>query len=138
MAVVNQVEKKIRMDQWDIVKFQLTVHCYVKRIKVSDHDLSCLTLLGIVGEQTIESLCKLVVSNEIFSSLQSARNVLSKAEKVGLVSRSPINKRKVVLNPSLNIQTSGNILLNLKVVRVEPTALVEGTYESQESERATA
>jgi len=138
MAVVNQVEKKIRMDQWDIVKFQLTVHCYVKRIKVSDHDLSCLTLLGIVGEQTIESLCKLVVSNEIFSSLQSARNVLSKAEKVGLVSRSPINKRKVVLNPSLNIQTSGNILLNLKVVRVEPTALIEGTYESQESERATA
>ena len=138
MAVVNQVEKKIRMDQWDIVRFQLTVHCYVKRIKVSDHDLSCLTLLGIVGEQTIESLCKLVVSNEIFSSLQSARNVLSKAEKVGLVSRSPINKRKVVLNPSLNIQTSGNILLNLKVVRVEPTALIEGTYESQESERATA
>lgn len=138
MAVVNQVEKKIRMDQWDIVKFQLTVHCYIKRIKVSDHDLSCLTLLGIVGEQTIESLCKLVVSNEIFSSLQSARNVLSKAEKAGLVSRSAMNKRKVLLNPSLNIQTSGNILLNLRVVRIEPTAAVEGAYESQESERATA
>jgi hypothetical protein len=138
MAVVNQVEKKIRMDQWDIVKFQLTVHCYIKRIKVSDHDLSCLTLLGIVGEQTIESLCKLVVSNEIFSSLQSARNVLSKAEKVGLVARSAINKRKVLLNPSLNIQTSGNILVNLRVVRIEPTAVTEGAYESQESERATA
>ena len=32
MAVVNQVEKKIRMDQWDIVKFQLTVHCFIKRM----------------------------------------------------------------------------------------------------------
>lgn len=138
MAVVNQVEKKIRMDQWDIVKFQLTVHCFIKRIKVSDHDLSCLTLLGIVGEQTIEALCKIVVSNEIFSSLQSARNVLSKAEKVGLVSRSAVNKRKVQLNPNLNVQTSGNILLNLKVVRLEPAAIKEGEYESQESERATA
>ena len=137
MAVVNQVEKKIRMDQWDIVKFQLIVHCYIKRIKISDHDLSCLTLLGIVGEQTIESLCKLVVSNEIFSSLQSARNVLSKAEKAGLVSRSSINKRKVLINPNLNIQTSGNILLNFKVVRLEPVSN-ETQYATQESERATA
>lgn len=137
MAVINQVEKKIRMDHWDIVKFQLIVHCYLKRIRISDHDLSCLTLLGIVGERTIDELCKLVVSHNIFSSMQSARNVISKAEKMGIVSRSILNKRKIVLNPNLNIQTSGNILLNYKVMHVE-VINQEENVESQESQRAFA
>ena len=136
MAVLNQVEKKIRMDQWDIVKFQLIVHCYLKRIRVSDHDLSCLTLLGIVGEHTIEDLCKLTVSNDIFSSTQSARNVLSKAEKNGLVTRSKINKRKIQLNPVLSVQVSGNIKLDYTLVRLDQQPIKEKVLESQESERS--
>jgi hypothetical protein len=136
MAVLNQVEKKIRMDQWDIVKFQLIVHCYLKRTRVSDHDLSCLTLLGIVGENTIENLCKLTVTNDIFSSAQSARNVLSKAEKNGLVTRSRTNKRKIQINPQIGVQVGGNIKLDYTIVRLDPQIIKEKQLESQESERS--
>jgi len=132
MALVSQVEKKIRMSQWDIVKFQVLTYCYIHTIKVSDHDLSCLALLGLTGEQTIDTLCKLVVSNQIFSSLQSARNVLSKAEKTGLVTRSTSNKRKIRINPALNIQTAGNIILDYRVIYLEPV-VKPLALESQES-----
>ena len=124
MAEVTQVDKKIRMDQWDIVKFQIMIHCYVKRIKISDHDLSCLSLLGILGEQTLEEFCQTAVENEIFSSTQSSRNALAKMEKKGLVSKQGKNRKRIRINPVLKIQTQGNILLDLKILYAEVKAQV--------------
>ena len=53
MAVVNQVRKTVRMDLWNIVKFQLVTHCILKDLNVSDLDLNCLTFLAIGGEQPL-------------------------------------------------------------------------------------
>ncbi len=110
---VFQIDKKIRMSQWDITKFQLIVHCYLNRIKMSDHDLSCLTLLGITGEQILEDFCQQTVDAKIFSSAQSARNAISKAEKKGLITKQGKNRKKIKL--TLPIQAQGNILINYKV-----------------------
>ncbi len=125
--VLSQVEKKVRMNQWDIVRFQLIVYCYTHRIHLSDHDLSCLALLAITGEQTLENFCNLTRNRGIFSSNQSARNSLSKAEKKKLIVKRGINKKKIYLNPALEIQTSGNTLLNYKFFYIEQV------LESQES-----
>jgi hypothetical protein len=46
MALVNQVQKRVKMPKWDIVKFQILTHCYVNHITMSDSDLNCLTLLS--------------------------------------------------------------------------------------------
>ena len=36
MAVVNQVDKKVKMDKWGIVKYQIVTYCYLSNIFVSD------------------------------------------------------------------------------------------------------
>ena len=120
MAIVNQVQKKIRMDQWDIIKFQLLTHCYVNRIKVSEQDLSCLALLSMTHEMTLTDFCNLAIRNEIFGSQQSVRNALAKAEKKQLIVKSGKNKKKIFINPKMNVQTEGNILLDFKLFYFEP------------------
>ena len=46
MALVNQVQKKVKMSKWDVVKFQILTHCYINKITMSESDLDCLTLLS--------------------------------------------------------------------------------------------
>jgi len=118
MPIVNQVEKKVRMDQWNIVKFQLAVHCHLNNIIVSDLDLSCLTLLALTGEKTLGEFCEEAANHNIFGCSQSVRNAITKAEKRNLVIKKGNNKKKLSLNIP-NIETKGNILLDYKILRVE-------------------
>lgn len=120
MTKVSQLDKKVGMNQWDIVKFQLLTYCYLNRIHISPHDLSCLTLLGIAGTRTLEDFCALARTQGIFSSNQSARNALSKAEKKNLILKEGYNKKKISLHPDLNILCSGNIILNYKLYHLTP------------------
>lgn len=118
MPIVNQVEKKVKMDQWNIVKFQLAVHCHLNNIIISDLDLSCLTLLALTGEKTLGEFCNEAADHNIFGCSQSVRNSISKAEKRNLVLKKGASKKKISLNIP-NIETKGNILLDYKILRVE-------------------
>lgn len=121
MAVVNQVQKKVRMNLWDIVRFQLNVHCHLKNISVSDRDLNCLAYLAISGEKELADFCNAVADNNIFGNSQSVRNAISKGQRRGLVNvfKNGKAKKRIKLNPEIMIQTNGNILLDYKIVRVE-------------------
>jgi len=116
MALVNQVQKKVRMPKWDIVKFQILTHCYIKRITMSDSDLDCLTLLSFNQPIELSNFCLDASSEEdwIFKSPQTVRNSINKAEKIGLVVKDTSTKKLVMLNPDLKIQTEGIILLDYK------------------------
>lgn len=116
MALVNQVQKKVRMSKWDVVKFQILTHCYVNRITMSESDLNCLTLLSFNEPIELTNFCLDASAEEdwIFKSPQTVRNSINKAEKNGLVIKDPSNKKLIKLNPSLLIQTSGTILLDYK------------------------
>lgn len=116
MAVVNQVEKKIVMTTWDVVKYQILTHCYISNTQVSEADLSCLTFLALEGEQELTSFCSKVNEKNIFSSSQSARNSIAKCEKKRLIVKEGKNKKKIRINPVIKIVSSGNILLNFKVL----------------------
>jgi hypothetical protein len=118
MAVVNQIEKKAVMTNWDVIKYQIVTHCYISKIQVSEADLNCLTFLALEGEQELTSFCSKVHDKKIFSSPQSARNSITKAEKKSLIIKEGKNKKKIVLNPDMKIQSSGNILLNIKILSV--------------------
>jgi len=119
MAIVNQVDKRVRMDRWDIVKFQLLTHCYLFKIQVSESDLDCLTLLAINGEQELTSFCNIAHDEKIFSSTQSVRNCLTKAEKKKLIKKEGKNKKKIYIHPDLKVHAKGNILLDYKFLSVE-------------------
>lgn len=119
MAIVNQVRKNVKMDLWSIVKFQLAVHSHLKTMNVSDLDLNCLTFLALSGETELTEFCENATKNKIFSSAQSVRNAVTKAEKKNLLVKNGKNKKTIELNPDLNILIGGNILLEYKILRVE-------------------
>ena len=119
MARVSQIEKKVRMDNWTIVKFQILTHCYLQKIQVSDADLDCLTLLAIDGAQELTGFCMKVCENGIFKSPQTVRNAISKASRKHLISKEGKNKKRIFLDPAINVQTSGNILLDFKFLSLE-------------------
>jgi hypothetical protein len=119
MAIVNQVQKRIRMEIWDITKFQIAVHCHLNDIQVSTLDLNCLTLLALSGERELTEFCEAAAKKEIFSSSQSVRNAVTKSEKRNLIIKEGKSKKKIKINPTLRLQTDGNILLDYKIVRVE-------------------
>jgi hypothetical protein len=116
MALVNQVQKKVKMPKWDVVKFQILTHCYVNKIAMSESDLNCLTLLSFNQPIELTHFCYDASSEEepIFKSPQTVRNCINKAEKNGLVLKDDANKKVIFLNPDLKIQTDGTILLDYK------------------------
>lgn len=118
MAVVKQIEKKAVMNNWDVIKYQILTHCYLLKIQVSEADLNCLTFLALQGEQELTTFCSQVCDRKIFSSAQSARNSIAKCEKKNLIVKEGKNKKKIYINPGISVVTSGNILLNLKILSV--------------------
>ncbi len=121
MALVNQVQKRVKMQKWEVVKFQILTHCYVNRITMSDSDLNCLTLLSFNQPIELTSFCYDASSEEepIFKSAQTVRNCINKAEKTGLVIKDQTNKKQILVNPNLKIQTEGVILLDFKFLSNE-------------------
>ena len=121
MAVVNQVQKKVKMPKWDVVKFQILTHCYVNHITVSESDLNCLTLLSFNQPIELTHFCYDASAEEewIFKSPQTVRNCINKAEKNKLVVKDNTNKKLIMLNPVLKIQTQGTILLDFKFLGYE-------------------
>ena len=116
MALVNQVQKRVKLPKWEIVKFQILTHCYINGITMSESDLNCLTLLSFNEPVELSNFCLDASSEEdwIFKSPQTVRNSINKAEKNGLVIKDKSNKKIIKLNPDLKIQTEGVVLLDYK------------------------
>ena len=118
MALFNQVEKRMKLTTWQSVKYQLITYCYLYNIQVSDADLDCLTFLALEGEQELTSFCFKAYEKKIFSSTQSVRNCLTKAEKKNLIKKEGKNKKKIYIHPDLKMMSQGNILLDFKFLSV--------------------
>ena len=120
MAKVNLVDKRAKLSLWDTVKFQLITHCYLNQITLSESELECLTLLGINGEYDLTEFCDIASNEKIFKTTQTVRNCLVKMEKSGFIKKEGRNKKKIMINPDLKLQTQGNILLDYKFMYVVP------------------
>ena len=116
MALVNQVQKRVKMPKWEVVKFQILTHCYINRITMSESDLNCLTLLSFNEPVELTHFCYDASTEEewIFKSSQTVRNCINKAQKNGLIVKDQNNKKIIMLNPLLKIQTEGTIYLDYK------------------------
>lgn len=116
MALVNQVQKKVKMPKWDIVKFQILTYCFLNRITINESDLNCLTLLSFNEPISLTDFCYDASSEEgwIFKSPQTVRNAINKAEKQNLVVKDENNKKHIMLNPSIKVQTEGTVFLDYK------------------------
>lgn len=119
MPKANLVEKKIRMTRRDIIKYQILTHSFVNSISYSEAELNCMTLLGVCGEIDLSEFCNYVVDENIFKVSQTARNFLTKAERMNLIEKNGTSRKKIKLKDDLKIQTTGNIILDYKIFYVD-------------------
>ena len=64
----------------------------------------------------LTKFCDFAVGKNIFKSSQSARNAITKAEKKNLLVKKGHNKKTISLNPDINVQSSGLVLLDYKIL----------------------
>lgn len=107
------------MTRWDVIRFQLVTHCFLKKIPLSESDIDCLAHLGVEGERELTEFCDKMAMQRVFKSAQTVRNAVTKAEKFQLINKYGKNRKKILLNPELNIQTEGPILLDYKFLGVD-------------------
>ena len=119
MALVNQVKKLSRMTIWDNVKFQIVTHCYLQKIVLSEADYICLTTLAFRGEQELTTFCNEAAEEKIFGSPQTVRNAVGRYEVQNLILKEGKSKKKIMIHPDLQIQSSGNVLLDFKFATIE-------------------
>ena len=96
VVIVNQVDKRVRLSKWEVVKYQILTHCYLNKISISEADLDCLTYLALEGDQELTSFCNIIHNRKIFSSPQSVRNCLTKLERKGMIVKEGKNKKKII------------------------------------------
>lgn len=125
MAIV--VDKTIQMSEVDIIRYQLLTHCFINSLKLSNSELDCLLLLIQNGECDLSEFSRAASSkdsddenislqvNPIFKTPQTVRNFLTRAEKQSLIVKSDGSRKKIKINPDIDIQFGGTVLLNYKI-----------------------
>ena len=53
---IDVIDKKVSLSQFDIIRFQLTMYCFLNNIKISPAQLNTLAYLGMWGEMNISDL----------------------------------------------------------------------------------
>ena len=120
MAQVNIVEKKSRLSRSDSIKYQLITHCFIHKISLSNADIDILAYLALTGDVELSAFCIKAHEQSIFGSAQTARNSINRSAKHNLITKTGKNKKVISVNPGLQIQSVGNILLDYKFLSVEP------------------
>jgi len=123
---VNKITKKVRLDHYDLVKYQIiTEVMFFKKENIVPSDLELLTLLGLWGPIELRLFCdrasgivyKHTEKPEVRS--QNVRNRMVSLEKRGYVIKSRKGKKIIQLVDALSVAKKGNILLNYNFLAVE-------------------
>lgn len=114
-----KIEKKVKLNKFEIVKYQLMHHCFMNKIKLNETEMNCLALLGEVGQVRLTDFGVMAVEKGILGNPATVHNCMSKIEKSGLFIKKGTGKIIIYLNPDLQIKSEGNILLELKIFKLE-------------------
>lgn len=119
MAIVNKVDKKIKTNIEQVVKYQLLTHCFFNNILITAADLNCLAELVFNPNMELAKFCEHIAEKKIFKSTQSARNTITKLARKNLITKNGKSKKTVELHPSVIVQHDGLVLLDFKVLSNE-------------------
>ena len=81
MALVNKVDKRIKISKDDVIKYQIITYCFLNNIQISKADLECLTELAKLKSIELNKFCTIISEKQIFKSPQSCRKCNSKIKK---------------------------------------------------------
>lgn len=135
---VTKIEKIIKFSKSEIIRYQLMHHCFVKNIKISETELKCLALLGEVGQIRLSEFGKIAAAKGILGSSIAVTSCLSKIERSGLFLKKNNGKKIIFLNPELKIQSEGNIIIDLKLIKVEQANTAEPNLQKNSAATSVA
>ena len=118
-VTVHHVKKTIRLGKRDSIKYQLLTHCFVNDIRLSNNEIDCLSLLGILDSQNLSVFCKTAVDEGIFKTEQTVRNFINRACEAQLVAKEAsvkLSRISIRLHESLQIVNAEPLLLDYRVV----------------------
>ncbi len=113
------VETKVQLSTFEIIKYQFLHHCFMNKLLLNNTDIICLSLLGEAGMIPLGEFCKLVVDKKVLKNPIGVNNVLKRLIDKKLVVKERREMQMVFLNPELKIQIDGNIVINIKLFKVE-------------------
>lgn len=116
---VEIVDKNIPLSLLEIVRFQITLHCFINSIKISPAQLNTLAYLGLWGEINISDFCDQIVDEGIFGNPQTVRNFILKSIAEGHVVRKGTGNKLIELSEDIELTSEGNIILKLNVYHVQ-------------------
>lgn len=116
MAIVKKIDLKLKIEMDQCVQFQILTYSFFEDIQITNSDLKLLSELAITGDVELTKFCIELVKLNIFKSPQSARNSINKVFKKGLLVKKGKNKKLIQVNPALNIQKDGLVLLDYKIL----------------------
>lgn len=125
---VKRVQKKLRLSSTDVIKYQiLTEVMFFNKETLIPSDLEILTLLAASGPIDLGGFCLSAAKilhpdsapEDISVRSQNVRNRIVKLEKRNIVVKTNAGRKVIEINPSYNIVSNGNILLDYNYLSVE-------------------
>jgi ATP sulfurylase len=117
------IKYKARMNQFDIIRFQINYHCFTKRLRMSPAQIDALAYLALWGDMNISDYCNEIVAQDLFSNAQTVRNFVTKqVRETELIVRKGIGNKIISLTEKIDVLTTsdlGNILIDIKALYVE-------------------
>jgi len=116
---VTTVDRLVSMSLHDIVRWQISNHCFAENIKTSPNELKTLALLSEWGEINFSDFCQQVSDKGIYSNPQTVRNFILKCIKSKLVVRKGKGLKVIEMSDEIEILSEGNIVINMKIYHAE-------------------
>jgi len=129
---IDKISRKVRLGSvLDAVEYQLiTELVFLRKMQIIYTDLTYLSYLVLLGPMSLKEFChKMVVllhgtdvtldPNKYPVRMQTVRNRLNALEKRGLVVKQGKKKKLLMFTPSIEIRTTGNILLDYNFLYVD-------------------
>jgi len=122
--IVKQLDKKVVLKEGGMLLLQVLLHCHFNKIYLSQSELTCAAFLAKYKEGiSLSDFCNASFDEDLTSSPQYARNVVNKLEdKDIIIKKGSGKKKKLFLSDTIEIEIDGNILLNLKALKIDETA----------------
>lgn len=129
---INRQTRKIRLDSLHTaIKYQLiTELVFLRKLSVTESDLSYLALLVEWGPMPLKQFCNSVVqylfgpisleeAEKYAVRVQTVRNRVNMLEKRGLIVKQGKGKKMIAFTPTIDTTSKGNILLEYNFIYIE-------------------
>jgi ATP sulfurylase len=116
---VQVLEHKQKLSLFDSIRFQITYHSFINKLRLSPAQMDTLAYLALWGEINMSDFCEQIVNEELFTSAQTVRNFITKQIKEGVIIRKGLGNKLIELSPTWDVISSGSSLIVIKTLYVE-------------------